>query len=45
MGQVDLIFLDHCFMEAMRLDAPFRLSGINIATEDFEIKYIKRGEK
>ena len=32
-------------MEAMRLDAPFRLSGINVATEDFEIKYVTRGEK
>ena len=32
-------------MEAMRLDAPFRLSGINVATEDFEIKYVNKGEK
>ena len=31
-GNADLIFTDHCFMEAMRLDAPFRLDGINVAT-------------
>ena len=32
-------------MEAMRLDAPFRLSGLNEALEDFEIKYYCKGEK
>ena len=42
---MDLPFLDNCFMEAMRLDAPFRLSGINVAHEDFEIKYYNKGEK